>query len=87
MVAPSVGGMSYQRLAYDDLDSVTAMSADCVACGAVATPALTTTAVGPVPSTPDTGSWTDFPRDVRKPEITVSAAAAHLAAALHLHLD
>lgn len=84
MVAPSVGGMSYQRLAYDDLDSVAAMSADCVA---ITTPALTATTMGPVQSTPYTGSWSDFPRDVRKPEITVSAAAAHLAAALHLHLD
>lgn len=28
-----------------------------------------------------------FPREVRKPTIEISAAAAALAAALHLHLD
>lgn len=29
----------------------------------------------------------DYPREVRKPEIKVSAAAARIANALHLHLD
>lgn len=29
----------------------------------------------------------DYPREVTKREITVSAAAARLASALHLHLD
>ena len=29
----------------------------------------------------------DYPREVRKPEIQVSAAAARIANALHLHLD
>ena len=28
-----------------------------------------------------------FPREVRKPQVTVSQAAAHLASRLHLHLD
>ena len=31
--------------------------------------------------------YADYPREVRKPEIRVSEAAARIAAALHLHLD
>ena len=32
-------------------------------------------------------AYESFPREVRKPEIEVSEAAAHLASRLHLHLD
>ena len=32
-------------------------------------------------------TYDDYPREVRKPEIRVSDAAARLANAMHLHLD
>ena len=32
-------------------------------------------------------AYESFPQEVRKPEIEVSEAAAHLASRLHLHLD
>ncbi len=78
--------MSYERLAYDDPDNAAQMSADCAACSTqlrIPEPRLTAEALSPAPSI----RYADFPHDVRKPEITVSAAAAHLASALHLHLD
>lgn len=40
-------------------------------------------AAGPAPSI----RYEDFPREVTKPSITVSEAAARLGAAVHLHLD
>ncbi len=84
--------MSYERLAYDDPDSAARMSADCVACSTelrIPAPQSTTApTTGLAPAAPF--RYADFPHDVREPEIpkiTVSAAAAHLASALHLHLD
>ena len=87
MVAPSVADMSYERLAYDDQDSADRMHDDCTACGSrinlprqkVDNRAVTM----PAPSL----EYDQFPREVRKPEIEVSDAAAHLASRLHLHLD
>lgn len=79
--------MSYQRLAYEDQDTAGRMHADCTACGprlTLPTPTLDASAVAAeAPSL----RWADQPREVRKPEIEVSEAAAHLAARLHLHLD
>ena len=87
MVAHSVGDMSYERLAYDDQDSADRMRHDCTACGSridlprqrIDSSAITM----PAPSL----AFDQYPRQVRKPEITVSEAAAHLASRLHLHLD
>lgn len=79
--------MSYQRLAYDDQDSASQMHDDCRACAStidlpgqrVDSIALTS----PAPSL----TFDQFPRDVHKPQIEVSEAAAHLASRLHLHLS
>ncbi len=87
MVAPSVGVMSYQRLAYDDQDSAGQMHQDCTACGSqIALPRYRiddAVVTMPAPSL----EYDEFPHEVHKPEIEVSEAAAHLAARLHLHLD
>ena len=71
--------MSYQRLAYDDAATSTEMTADCRAVEA----ALVRAAVRPAPSI----RYEDYPREVPKPTISVSDAAARLGARLHLHLD
>ena len=78
--------MTYERLAYDDQDTTPKMHLDCTACAAQM--GLPEQRIAPelleqVPSI----EYSDFPREIRKPEITVSDAAAHLAARLHLHLD
>lgn len=79
--------MSYQRLAYDDQDSASQMHDDAHACGNaidLSGRQLDPSAITlPAPSL----AFDQFPRDVRKPEIEVSEAAAHLASRLHLHLD
>jgi hypothetical protein len=78
--------MIYQRLAYDDQDTTGQMHLDCTACATHITlvaPPLAPELLGDAPSL----DFEDFPREVRKPEITVSDAAAHLASRLHLHLD
>ncbi|MGO4258930.1 hypothetical protein [Marmoricola sp. RAF53] len=78
--------MSYERLAYDDQDTTLKMASDCTACASqmgIPVRTITTDALGNVPSI----EYEDFPREIRKPEITVSDAAAHLASRLHLHLD
>ena len=78
--------MSYERLAYDDQDTTLKMRLDCTACAtAMQWPdrPITTEALVAVPSI----EFDDFPREIHKPEITVSEAAAHLASRLHLHLD
>jgi hypothetical protein len=79
--------MSYERLAYDDQDSTHQMHDDCAACTSrlnlprhrIDDAAVTM----PAPSL----EFEQFPREVRKREIRVSDAAAHLASRLHLHLD
>ncbi len=79
--------MSYERLAYDDQDSAGQMHHDCHACGnTIDMPRQRiddATVTMPAPSL----EYDSFPREVRKPEIEVSEAAAHLASRLHLHLD
>ena len=78
--------MSYERLAYDDHDSATKMRTDCTACATemgIAEQRIAPDVLGGAPSI----QYADFPREIRKPEITVSDAAAHLASRIHLHLD
>jgi hypothetical protein len=78
--------MSYQRLAYDDQDTTATMHRDCTACASqmgIPAQAISPEALGQVPSI----EYADFPREIRKPEITVSEAAAHLASRIHLHFD
>jgi hypothetical protein len=76
--------MSYQRLAYDDQDTTVKMTTDCHACASemgIPDQKVTLESIGSAPSIEYTA------QETRKPEITVSEAAAHLAARLHLHLD
>ena len=79
--------MTYERLAYDDQDSTVKMHLDCAACAAemgLATQRpLSPELLEDVPSI----TYDAFPREIRKPEITVTEAAAHLASRMHLHLD
>jgi hypothetical protein len=78
--------MTYLRLAYDDQDTTGQMHLDCTACAdhlAVVAPPVAPELLGDAPSL----AFEDFPREIRKPEITVSDATALLAARLHLHLD
>jgi hypothetical protein len=80
-----------RRLAYDDASPTDRMTSDCRAVEeALHLPRRRTTAeraaraaVRPAPSL----LFEDYPREVTKPTIEVSDAAARLAAALHLHLD
>ena len=80
-----------RRLAYDDASSTDQMTSDCRAVEEALhlprrlTPAerAALAAVRPAPSI----RFEDYPREVAKPAIEVSDAAARLAAALHLHLD
>ncbi len=78
--------MSYERLAYDDQDTTVKMRTDCTACASemgIPDQRIAAEALGTAPSI----EYADFPREIRKPEITVSDAAAHLASRIHLHLD
>ncbi len=75
------------RLAYDDADSPSAMHADCEAAernlGLDRLHRIAVAASAPPPSI----RFADYPREVAKPQIEISEAAARLAGALHLHLD
>jgi hypothetical protein len=71
-----------QRLAYDDAATPAEMRADCRAAGANLERAARA-AVRPAPSI----HFEDYPREVSKPEIEISEAAARLAGALHLQVD
>ncbi|RNL64266.1 hypothetical protein EFK50_06980 [Nocardioides marmoriginsengisoli] len=78
--------MSYERLAYDDQDTALQMRTDCTACASemgIPEQRIMPDALGAAPSI----AFADFPREIRKPEITVSDAAAHLASRIHLHWD
>jgi len=77
--------MSYQRLAYHDQDSTGEMSEDCTACAArMSLPDRHLDQVtAPAPSL----AYDEAGREVPKPRIEISVAAAHLASRLHLHLD
>ncbi|QNN53190.1 hypothetical protein [Nocardioides mesophilus] len=66
--------MTYQRLAYDDAATPEQMHADC---------RVVTALLRPAPSI----RFEDYPREVVKPTLEISEAAARLATALHLHLD
>jgi hypothetical protein len=78
--------MTYQRLAYDDQDTTGQMHLDCTACASqmgLPGPRITADLLEQVPAL----EYEDLPREILKPEITVTEAAAHLASRLHLHLD
>jgi hypothetical protein len=83
--------MTYQRQTYDDASTASEMTNDCHAVEAAlhlpqrrtAAERATRAALQPAPSI----LFEDFPREVKKPEIAVSKAAARLAAAMHLHFD
>jgi len=78
--------MTYQRLAYDDQDSTVKMHQDCAVCATqmgLPDRSITLDRLEHAPSI----EFADFPREIRKPEITVDDATALLAAQLHLHLD
>ena len=78
--------MGYQRLAYDDQDTTVKMHTDCTACAShmgMPERRISPESLGQVPSI----EFEEFPREILKPEITVSEAAAHLASRLHLHLN
>ncbi|HEY0772823.1 MAG TPA: hypothetical protein VGD51_01985 [Nocardioidaceae bacterium] len=83
--------MTYQRLAYDDASTSSEMTSDCRAVEAAlhlperrsAAERAATAATKPAPSI----LFEDYPREVKKPTITVSEAAARLGAALDQHLD
>jgi hypothetical protein len=85
------GRVTHRRLAYEDPSSSREMLADCLAVEEALhlpsrmTPAERTAraAMRPAPSF----AYDDFPREVEKPTIAVSEAAARLGAAVHLHLD
>jgi hypothetical protein len=70
--------MSYQRLAYDDAATSAEMTADCRAVEAT----LVRAVVQPAPSI----RYEDYPREIAKPTLTVSEAAARLGARISLHL-
>lgn len=83
--------MTYQRLAYDDASPASEMASDAHAVETAlhlpqrrSTVERAAAAAGkPAPSI----LFEDYPREIRKPTIAVSDAAARLGAALHLHLD
>lgn len=83
--------MTYQRLAYDDASSSSQMTHDAKAVEAAlrlpkrrtAAERAAAAAVKPAPSL----SFEDYPREVKKPTIAVSEAAARIGAALDQHLD
>jgi hypothetical protein len=80
-----------RRLAYDDAATTAQMTADCRAvekalhlpARRLAAERAAAAAARPAPSL----RYDDFPREVGKPDIEVSEAAARLAAAMHLHLE
>lgn len=83
--------MAYKRLAYDDAATTTQMTQDCHAVEAAlhlpmrpsAAERAARAAVRPAPSI----LFEDYPREIKKPTIEVSEAAARLASAMELHLD
>src|SRR5829696_3997291 len=77
--------MTYQRLAYDDQDTALKMHLDCAAC---ATQMGLLEHISPqVAERAPSIEYDDFPREIRKPDLTVTEATALLAAQLHLHMD
>ena len=78
--------MTYERLAYDDADTTVKMHSDCTACASQMGFPRTQILPEALEDAPSI-AYDDFPREIRKPEITVDDATALLAAQLHLHLD
>jgi hypothetical protein len=80
MVTP----VSPPHLAYDELDTPMRQRADCAAVGRnLGLERAARAALAAPPSL----EYADYPREVTKRRLQVSAAAARLANALHLHLD
>ena len=75
--------MTTSRLPYADADTTATMAGDCAAAAATMHLPLRPLLAGPAPSL----RFEDYPREVRKRDITIDAATAHLAGALELHLD
>ena len=76
--------MSDAHLAYSEADTTSEMHADCEAVEAnLRLERMAKAAVEPAPSI----LFEDYPREVPKPEITITQQAVKLANALHLHLD
>ncbi len=72
------------HLPYDELSTPTEMSADArQVVSSLRLEGVARAAVRPAPSI----HFADYPREVPKREIQVSAAAARIANAMHLHLD
>jgi hypothetical protein len=72
------------RLAYDDFETLGQMHADCVETESnLHLHRAAQAAVEPAPSI----HFEDYPREVRKRDITIDEATARLANAMHLHLD
>jgi hypothetical protein len=79
--------MTYLRLPYDEAATATEMSVDCRAVGdalrlvgrATLAERTAAAAVRPAPSL----LFEDFPREVRKPSLTISEAASRLARAYY----
>ena len=87
-VANSVDDMTNRPLtrpAYDDFATPQQMHADCLEVGHNLR--LQRAAVKALAADVPSLHFADYPREVRKRDITVSDAAARLANALHLHLD
>jgi hypothetical protein len=83
-MAAATPGTPGSHLVHDELDSPGSMRDDARAVGAnLRLDRAARAAVAGPPSL----DYDDFPREVPKPEIAVSEAAARLANALHLHLD
>ena len=87
-VTPSVGVMTYSapssHLTHDELPTTPEMVADCrEVVSSLRLERVVKAAVRPAPSI----HFEDYPREVAKQEIRVSAAATRIANALHLHLD
>jgi len=76
--------MSDSHLTYDELETPREMHADALAVETnLKLKRMAKAAVQPAPSI----HFEDYPREVPKPEITVTEQAIKLANALHLHLD
>ena len=76
--------MSYERLAYDEADTAGQMHDDCAACGShLALPHRRIDRAA-IAGRPPSLEYDGYPREVSKPGIDVSEAAAHLASRLHL---
>lgn len=76
--------MTDSRLAYDDPSTLAQMREDCRAVGEnLRLERAARAAVRPAPSI----HFDDYPREVAKPAIRVSDAAARLAGAMNLQLD